>query len=382
MPAWKNDSKNIKKNKNLIKLIFYDFKKRNKRIRKQFKTKSDFMLTKEAKAELEKQQYRVIGSHSAVKICGWTKNSLRGKGVCYKQKFYGIKSHQCMQMTTSLSCANRCTFCWRGYKAPVSKKWKWKIDEPEFILDGSIKEQKKLLSGFKGFKDVKMNLWNESNEVKHAALSLNGEPIIYPKINELIELMNKNGISTFLVTNAQYPEQIKKLKPITQLYISLDAPNKKLLKKVDLPLFSDYWERLNKSLKAMKKKKERTAIRLTLIKGINDAEEKNYAELIKKAEPDFIEVKAYMFVGESRKRLEEKNMPSHKEVKDFTIKLKKFLPEYEIASEHKPSRVVLLAKKSFKKKGKWFTWIDFKKWNKLVQGKKKFNSKDYLSPIK
>ncbi|MFH1664137.1 MAG: hypothetical protein ABH986_05005 [archaeon] len=168
------------------------------------------MLTKEAKAELEKQQYRIIGSHSAVKICGWTKNSLRGKGVCYKQKFYGIKSHQCMQMTTSLSCANRCVFCWRGYKAPVSKKWKWKIDEPEFILDGSIKEQKKLLSGFKGFKDVKMNLWNESNEVKHSALSLNGEPIIYPKINELIELFNKKKNKHFSCNQCTIPETNKR----------------------------------------------------------------------------------------------------------------------------------------------------------------------------
>lgn len=336
------------------------------------------MLSKEARLELEKQQYRIIGEHSAVKICGWTKQNLRGKGSCYKHKFYGIKSNQCMQMTTSLSCANRCIFCWRGYKAPVSKKWKWKINEPEFILKGSLEQQKKLLSGFKGFKDVKMNLWNTSNTIKHAALSLNGEPIIYPKINELIDLMHRKGISTFLVTNAQYPEEIKKLKPVTQLYISLDAPNKKLLKKVDLPLFSDYWKRLNKSLNYMKKKKQRTAIRITLIKGINDVEEKNYAKLIQKAEPDFVEVKAYMFVGESRKRLKQENMPLHKEVKEFTIKLKEFLPEYEMISEQKSSRVVLLAKKSFKKKRKWFTWIDFEKYHELVLAGKEFKAKDYL----
>jgi len=339
------------------------------------------MLTQEAKEKLEKQQYRIVGQHSAVKICGWTKNMLRGKGECYKYKFYGIKSNQCLQMTTSFSCANRCLFCWRDYKAPVSKKWKWKIDEPEEILKGCLEEQKKLLSGFKGFKDVKMNLWKESNEVKHCALSLNGEPIIYPKINEFISLLNKKEISTFLVTNAQYPEQIKKLKPVTQLYISLDAPNKKVLKKIDAPLFKDYWERLNKSLKEMKKKKQRTCIRLTIVKGINDVEEENYAKLIKKADPDFIEVKAYMFVGESRKRLKQENMPLHKEVFEFTKKLKKFLSEYEIVSEHKPSHVVLLVKKKFRKKGKWFTWIDFEKWNKLVQKKKKIEVKDYLAEL-
>ncbi len=387
MPAKKTKKNEMlsKENKNELKKQQYKIFSQKSLIKKgtlASSKKKDLMLTKEARAELEKQQYRIIGSHSAVKVCGWTKQMLRGKGTCYKHKFYGIKSNQCLQMTTSLSCANRCLFCWRGYKAPVSKEWKWQIDEPEFILEESLEEQKKLLSGFKGFKDVKINLWNESNTVKHVALSLNGEPIIYPKINELIDLMHSKKISTFLVTNAQYPEQIKKLKPITQLYISLDAPNKKLLKKIGLPLFSDYWQKLNKSLKELKKKKQRTAIRITLIKGLNDVEPENYAELIKKAEPDFIEVKAYMFLGESRKRLKEENMPLHSEVKKFAEKINDFLEEYEIASEQKSSRVVLLAKKSFKKKGRWFTWIDFDKFFELISKKKKFESKEYLKEMK
>ena len=108
------------------------------------------MLTKEAKDELTKQQYRIIGDHSAVKICRWTKNMLTKKGGCYKLKFYGIQSHQCMQMTTSISCANRCVFCWRGYKAPVSKEWKWEIDDPEMIIKGSLEQHRKLLEGYGG----------------------------------------------------------------------------------------------------------------------------------------------------------------------------------------------------------------------------------------
>ena len=106
-------------------------------LRKYYQNK---MLTETAKQELEKQQYRVIGSHSAVKICGWTKNMIRGEGGCYKLKFYGIMSNQCMQMSTSISCANRCTFCWRGYKAPVAKEWKWKVDDPEEIIEDSLIE--------------------------------------------------------------------------------------------------------------------------------------------------------------------------------------------------------------------------------------------------
>jgi len=34
---------------------------------------------------LEKQSYEFCGEHSAVKICEWTKKSLRGDGVCYKK---------------------------------------------------------------------------------------------------------------------------------------------------------------------------------------------------------------------------------------------------------------------------------------------------------
>ena len=100
------------------------------------------MLTPQAKAELEKQHYRVVGSHSAVKTCGWTKSMIRGQGGCYKLKFYGIMSNQCMQMTTSISCANRCTFCWRGYKAPVSKEWAWQVDDPQFILENNGPEKR------------------------------------------------------------------------------------------------------------------------------------------------------------------------------------------------------------------------------------------------
>ena len=321
------------------------------------------MLTPAAKAELEKQQYRIVGKHSAVKTCGWTKNMINGEGGCYKLKFYGIMSNQCMQMTTSISCANRCTFCWRGYKAPVSKEWKWAVDDPQMIFDESVKAHHGLLVGFGGSAKANKAAFARSKEVKHVALSLTGEPIIYPRINELLDLFNQNGVSTFLVTNAQYPEQIRDLQPVTQLYISLDAPEKELLKEVDVPLFPDYWERLNQSLEYLAQKKQRTCIRLTIIKKINDTSHQQYAEMIQKGSPDFIEVKAYMHVGPSTQRLTKGNMPLHEEIVVFSKALVKYLPEYEIVSEHIPSRVVMFAKKKYKKDGVWQTWIDFPKYD-------------------
>ena len=49
-------------------------------------------------------------------------------------------------------------------------------------------------------------------------------------------------------------------------------------------------------------------------------------------------------------------------VKDFALKLVELLSEYEYASEHIPSRVVLLAKKKWHKK----TWIDYDRFFELV----------------
>ncbi|KAL5477800.1 hypothetical protein EMCRGX_G024646 [Ephydatia muelleri] len=71
------------------------------------------MVTPQLRETLTKQGYRVIGSHSGVKLCRWTKSMLRGRGGCYKHTFYGIESHRCMEATPSLACANKCVFCWR-----------------------------------------------------------------------------------------------------------------------------------------------------------------------------------------------------------------------------------------------------------------------------
>lgn len=332
-------------------------------------------MTNEQVAELEKQQYRMAGNHSAVKICSWTKKMLRGEGECYKFKFYGIRSHQCMQMTTSLYCANRCTFCWRGQKAPVSDKWYGCVDEPGEIMEKSLKQQKDLLYGFKGNKEVNKKLYDASEDVRHVALSLVGEPLTYPKINELLDDFHKKRISTFLVTNGQFPEQIRTLKPVTQLYLSLDAADPETLKEVDKPLFKDYWERHLRALDEFAKRKERTCIRLSIIKDVNDSKIDKYAELIKKGDPDFIEVKGYVHVGASREFLDVKNMPYHKEIKEFSEKLIEYLPEYEIVDGQEASKVYCLMKKGLKLK----RYINFNEFFKRVNSKEGIESPESYS---
>jgi tRNA wybutosine-synthesizing protein 1 len=336
------------------------------------------MLSEQARQNLIKQHYKIIGTHSAVKTCTWTKHMIRGQGGCYKLTFYGIMSHQCMQMTTSISCANRCTFCWRDYKAPISKEWRWPVDEPQTIFTDSIKAHNSLLTGFGDRTGMSKKLWEQAKTVKHVALSLTGEPIIYPRINELIDIFHANGISTFLVTNAQYPLQIKELNPVTQLYISVDAPNKELMKQIDVPLFEDFWERHLDSLTYLSQKTYRTAIRLTLIKGLNDVDLPGYAQLINRGNPHFIEIKGYMYVGASRERLEKHHMPLHEDVIAFAQQLIQLLPEYDIVSEHIASRVVMFAKKSFCINGSWNTWIDFDAFHKLCSEHKPLIAHEYI----
>ncbi len=108
------------------------------------------MLTDQLRAALSKQGYKLLGSHSGVKLCRWTKAMLRGRGACYKNtsahahvrqaiqphghtglpdgghsklswrpltrrchtacllsfavdSFYGIESYQCMEVGSTLS---------------------------------------------------------------------------------------------------------------------------------------------------------------------------------------------------------------------------------------------------------------------------------------
>lgn len=67
---------------------------------------------------------------------------------------------------------------------------------------------------------VKPERLAEGMNPRHCALSLVGEPIMYPEINTLVNELHNRRISTFLVTNAQFPERITNLAPITQVILS------------------------------------------------------------------------------------------------------------------------------------------------------------------
>ncbi|XP_064425076.1 S-adenosyl-L-methionine-dependent tRNA 4-demethylwyosine synthase TYW1 [Latimeria chalumnae] len=344
------------------------------------------MITPALRDALSKQGYRLIGSHSGVKLCRWTKSMLRGRGGCYKHTFYGIESHRCMETTPSLACANKCVFCWRHHTNPVGTEWRWKMDQPEKILQEAIENHQNMIKQFRGVPGVKADRFDEGMVVKHCALSLVGEPIMYPEINRLLKLLHHHNISSFLVTNAQFPEEIRNLEPVTQLYVSVDASTKDSLKRIDRPLFKDFWQRFLGSLKALADKRQRTVYRLTLVKAWNVEELRAYADLVALGKPDFIEVKGVTYCGESSaSNLTMANVPWHEEVIYFVQQLADFLPDYEIACEHEHSNCLLIAHKKFKVDGDWWTWIDYDRFQKLIKeykessGSKTFTSSDYMA---
>ncbi len=297
--------------------------------------------------KLRKAGYRIIGRHSAVKICHWTKVVLRGGKNCYKG-WYGVRSHRCLQMTPSLQyCNMMCSFCWRHHTINRVEGPLGEWDRPEVILEGLIEEQRQLLSGFKGNPLVDRKLFEEAMEPKHMAISLDGEPTLYPYLGDLIKLAGRRGMTTFLVTNGTNPSRLRELieedaEP-TNLYISFYGPDRETHKRICRPLIRDSWERLLKSLKIMREyQRSRKVIRLIMIRGHTIHDPDKYAEMIKIADPDFIECKGYMHVGESQKRLGRESMPSMEEIRNFAKKLADLLG-YDYLTEDRVSRVSLLA---------------------------------------
>jgi tRNA wybutosine-synthesizing protein 1 len=337
---------------------------------------------------LTKQGYSIVGSHSGVKICRWTKSALRGRGSCYKYSFYGIASHQCMETTPSLSCSNKCVFCWRHGTNPVGTTWRWVVDPPEMIFDGVKAGHYKKIKMMRGVPGVRAERFAEAMRIRHCALSLVGEPIFYPHINEFTAMLHKEHISSFLVCNAQHPDQLETLKPVTQLYVSIDASNRESLRKIDRPLHRDFWERFQRCLDILREARfrQRTVFRLTLVKGFNiEDEAEGYADLVEKGLPCFVEVKGVTYCGTSSSAgagLTMQNVPFYEEVCAFVEALNAALTrrglKYGIAAEHAHSCCILIASERFRKEGKWHTRIDYQKFFERLESGQPFTPEEYM----
>src|SRR3989337_3330278 len=299
---------------------------------------------------LKKQRYHLVGNHSGVKRCKCLHEALVHDRPCYKQKFYGIKTHQCIQMSPALYyCTQQCLFCWRAQNGDLQVNWNemklpdW--DPVERIVQGSLQAQGAILTGYNGNPKTNWRKFREALTPRHVAISLTGEPTLYEPLGELIREFHRRGLTTFLVTNGTNPSKLSELsEEPTQLYVSLCAPNQEVFNRVCRPQVNGAWAKLNDTLGLLPSFRCPTVIRITLVKGLNLGYAEEYAKLIGKAEPTYIEAKAYMHVGFSNLRLSFDCMPSHKEVGDFASRLAEETG-YRILDDSADSRVVLLSKR-------------------------------------
>ena len=301
--------------------------------------------------QLKKAKYGVA-DHSTVELCHWTKKSFKHEGNCYKHKFYGISTHRCMEFSPAgMHCENRCIYCWRPMEFYDSLKMELeKVAEPKEILTKLMEERRKLIMGYYGDSRNDKQRLDESLLPSHYAISLSGEPTMYPKLPELIKYLKSLEAtkSIFLVTNGQEPDMIQRLQDEdalpTQLYLSTNAADYDSFLKINKPKYDDSWQRWNKTLGMLKHLDTRTVLRITLIRNYNDQKEMipAFASMLKQASPHFIEVKSYMHIGKSTNRLEHSNMLEMHEVRDFSEDIVKKSQIFSVMDESLISRIVIL----------------------------------------
>lgn len=322
------------------------------------------------KETLKKMHYGLVGEGGAVQVCRWTKNALRGDRGCWKEKFYGVSSAGCCEMTPNvMNCENKCLHCWRPIEFNLGTDVKDPM-KPEELLSGILEERKKLLNGFLGNAKIEREKVLSAMEPSLYTMSLSGEPTLYPYLGELFSLIREKGKVSFLVTNGQNPDVLRKLEEEglpTQIAISTNASNKELFVKWHRSCNKDSWERFLESLDVLKslKGKVRRVVRLTVVaegageerqenaggdskydnyNNMKDEHVKEYTDLIKRADVEFVHVKGFKSVGYSRERFGYDKQPWFDEVRDFAKKLEKELDGYEIRGEDERCCVVLLAK--------------------------------------
>jgi tRNA wybutosine-synthesizing protein 1 len=304
--------------------------------------------------QLKKAKYGVA-DHSTVELCHWTKKSFRNEGTCYKHKFYGISTHRCMEFSPAgMHCENRCVYCWRPMEFYDSLMMEpERVAEPEEIIQKLMAERRRLIMGHYGDPNQDKQKLDESLLPSHYAISLSGEPTMYPKLPELIKYLKSLEAtkSIFLVTNGQEPQMIQRLADEdalpTQLYLSTNAADHESFLKINRPKYDDSWKRWNETLDLLSILDTRTVLRITLIKNWNDSQKiiPAFTEMFDRSNPHFIEIKSYMHIGRSTNRLEHENMLDMDEVRSFALAVSQYSDRFSVMDESEISRIVILQNK-------------------------------------
>jgi wyosine [tRNA(Phe)-imidazoG37] synthetase (radical SAM superfamily) len=168
-------------------------------------------------------------------------------------------------------------------------------DEISYCID-SREEVETLIQRELTTPDEIMQAHGEAMHPNHAAISLDGEPLLYPNISGLVEEFRSRDMTTFIVSNGTLPQVINNMDSLpTQLYVTLPAPNENLYKKVCRPMVKHGWQKILETLDLLDSLSCRTLVRLTAVKNLNLNEEliREYVKLVEKANPHFFEIKGF-----------------------------------------------------------------------------------------
>lgn len=203
--------------------------------------------------------------------------------------------------------------------------------------------------------DIKQS-YNRALNPNHAAISLDGEPTLYPYIGEFVDTFRKRKFTTFIVTNGTTPEVVSQLQDNSTLpsilYVTLPPPNQQDYSNIHRPKVKGTWDKIQTTLHMLKELPTRTVLRITAVNHLNIKGElvDAYVKVITEIQPNFVDIKGFTLEGASMSisnRLDS-NQPGSYYFPDFT-ELEIFAQNiseksgFPIAEIHEKSRDILLA---------------------------------------
>jgi len=229
----------------------------------------------------------------------------------------------------------------------------YKLDDEISCCIDSREEVVRLIKVSLTTPDEIMQAHSEAMNPNHAAISLDGEPFLYPKLDGLVSEFRNRNMTTFIVTNGTLPEKIESLNSLpSQLYITLPAPNKEIYKKVCRPMIKDGWGKISDTLDLVESLSCRSLVRLTAVKNLNLSENyiKDYIKLIDKANPNFFEIKGFTLQARAlniNKRLNTEEsiqyyFPTYEYLEDLALKFEE-IGNFPLIYKNKASRDFLFA---------------------------------------
>ena len=146
-------------------------------------------------------------------------------------------------------------------------------------------------------KELKSFLKN-NKEINVITITANGEPTLYPYLDELIEKINriKGEIKTLILSNASTihkPEIRETLKKFDIVKLSLDTVDESIFKKVDRPLKGISIKEIIDGIKKFRREfNKKLIIEILVVKYVNDSpdEIRKIGEVLKEIKPDRVDL--------------------------------------------------------------------------------------------